>query len=65
MEYVQLHKIGIVVMNKILLIGTGYMAKEYLKILQFMGTDFTVLGNSKKAVRLFTRKQMSKQNQVA
>ena len=46
-------------MNKILLIGTGYMAKEYLKILQFMGTDFTVLGNSKKAVRLFTRKQMS------
>ena len=40
-------------MNKILLIGTGYMAKEYLKILQFMGTDFTVLGNSKKSCEAF------------
>tara|TARA_B110000459_G_C16619555_1_gene500825 strand:- start:420 stop:1358 length:939 start_codon:yes stop_codon:yes gene_type:complete len=40
-------------MNKILLIGTGYMAKEYLKVLQFMNLDFNVLGNSQKSCDTF------------
>ena len=37
----------------IYLIGTGVMAKEYVKVLLAMGVDFKVIGNSKKSCKSF------------
>ena len=40
-------------MKKVLLIGTGYMAKEYIKVLKDLGVNCIVVGNSKNSCEKF------------
>ena len=40
-------------MNKVVLIGTGYMAREYCKVLTGLRTEFVVIGNSMEGVTKF------------
>jgi predicted dehydrogenase len=39
--------------KKVLLIGTGYMAKEYVKVLKDLEVDYVVIGNSKDSCEKF------------
>jgi predicted dehydrogenase len=41
---------------KVLLIGTGYMANEYAKVLKALDVDFDVIGRDKKKSELFKKK---------
>lgn len=41
---------------KVLLIGTGYMANEYAKVLKALDVDFNVIGRDKKKSELFQKK---------
>ena len=52
MAYAQLHKDG-GIMDKIILIGTGYMGREYCKVLNGLEKEFIVVGNRKESVAKF------------
>ena len=36
---------------KVLLVGAGYMAEEYIKVLNHLRIDFDLVGNGKKKVK--------------
>ena len=36
--------------DSVLVVGTGYMAKEYIKVLRGLGRDYTVVGNRQESV---------------
>lgn len=42
-------------MNKVLLVGSGYMGLEYAKVLNYLGVPFEVVGRRKEKIRKFNK----------